>query len=64
MGRPIIQFAKCGTQESWESNKHIYNVQKVIPATLYICDTGIFVITSQEWVSWMIGITDKMPEGE
>ena len=64
MARPIIEFAKCGTEEMWELNKHKYNVQQVIPATLYICETGICVVTSKEWTDWMLGITDKIPEGE
>ena len=64
MARPIIQFAKCGTPEIWERQKHNYNVHKVIPATLYICETGICVVTSQEWADWMLGRTDKIPEGE
>ena len=64
MGRPVIQFANCGTPESWERTKHNFNVHKVIPATLYICDTGICVITSQEWVNWMVGRASEIPKGE
>lgn len=62
-GRPRVTFAKCGTQESWERYQSSYpDAAQVIPATIYINKCGIFLITSKEWVDWLLGNRENRPD--
>ena len=61
MGRNIY-FANCGTPEEWEIHKQKYpGMYKVVPATVYIKDGGICLITSESWRDWILGKTDNIP---
>lgn len=61
---PCVSFAKCGTEEEWARYKQHYpDVHKVMPGTLYVNEFGICLVTSQEWVNWLLGKTDTIPGG-
>lgn len=64
MGRPI-DYARVGTRDSWERNKEKYpGSYHVVPASLYVSETGICLVTSQDWVDWLLGRTDEIPGTE
>lgn len=58
----LVTYARCGTEESWEKHKEEYpGSYHVIPASVYVSETGICLVTSKEWVDWLLGKTDKIP---
>ena len=64
MGRPVT-FARCGTHEQWEICKSQYtNTYHVMPATVYVGEEGICLITSQEWVDWLTGKIEDIPNNK
>lgn len=58
----MVTFCHCGTQESWNKMKRSYHgMNHIIPATVYVSDNGICLVTSQEWADWLTGKTDEIP---
>lgn len=65
MGIPVVTFCRCGTKESWEkAHKNYSGMNHIIPATIYVSDTGLCLVTSQEWVDWLTGRTAEIPTKE
>ena len=63
MGR-IVTFCRCGTEESWKrhrENGEYAGMNLVVPGTVYVSETGICLVTSQEWVDWLTGETEDIP---
>lgn len=58
----VVSFARCGTMEQWERHKNEYpGVYNVMPATIYVSDAGLCLVTSQEWVDWLTGKREEAP---
>ena len=64
MGKPMVKFCMCGTREKWEYARKLgryKDMNHVIPGAIYVSDTGLALITSQEWVDWLTGETAELP---
>ena len=61
MGR-FMRFLKCGTKEDWERHREKYpGMYQVVPATIFISENGLCLVTSKEWTDWLLGETDNIP---
>lgn len=60
--RPQVSFCRCGTEKEWNMHQRQYSgMNRVVPGTIYVSERGLCLVTSQEWVDWLTGKTDKIP---
>ena len=60
----IVASARCGTQKEWEQAREqgrFADYNRVIPATIYVSETGIALVTSSEWRDWLLGVRQYIP---
>lgn len=63
MSKPVVNFCHCGTEEAWQKHREDYHEMNcVIPGTIYVSKNGLCLVTSQEWVDWLMGRTEKIPD--
>lgn len=63
----LITFCHCGTEEMWQKyreNDRYAGMNLIVPGTIYVSETGLCLVTSQEWVDWLTGKTECPPYGE
>lgn len=58
-----VEFCRCGTPEEWENARQAYqDAYRVVPATIYVSEHGLCLVTSSSWVDWLMGRTDVIPD--
>lgn len=61
--RKVVTFCRCGTEEQWIKNRDRYgSMHHVVPGTIYVSEEGLCLVTSQEWVEWLMGRSEHLPD--
>ena len=60
-----LAIKDCVTEEAWHLHKDIQSTSvPIIPASVYMTDDGIYLVTSEKWVNYIKNMTDTTPKSK